>query len=241
MNTNKKTARVAGFLYLLVVIFSVFTLEYVPGKVIVWDNPTATANNILTSGMLFRLGIVISILGHISFILLSLVLYKLLKTVNKRYALLMVILVLLSIPISYSLVIKEFDILQLATRSKYLEAFSASQIQAQIMFAFESYDNGLIISQIFWGLWLFPFGYLVFKSGFLPKILGILLMLGCFSYLFDSIGRTLFTNYYDFINSRMILLPASLGEIGSCLWLLIMGAKEKPAAVPFDISKLQVS
>jgi hypothetical protein len=87
----------------------------------------------------------------------------------------------------------------------------------------ENYNNGIEISQIFWGLWLLPFGYLVYKSGFLPKLLGVLLMLGCFGYLITFFGGFLFPNYLKTTFSDIVSIPASVGEIGICLWLLIMG------------------
>ena len=105
------------------------------------------------------------------------------------------------------------------------------------MSVFVSLNKGDLISQVFWGLWLFPFGLLIFKSGFLPKILGVLLMLGCISYLFDSFGRVLFSNYYEIVNTNLILLPASIGEIGTCLWLLIMGARERVVERPGNIAE----
>jgi len=224
MNSNKKTARIAGFLYLLLIISGFFSMEYIPSKIVVWEDPAATMNNVSNYEWLFRFDIVITIIMHICFILLSLALYQLLKKVEKNFALLMVIFVLIGIPISYQLLIKKFDILKLISDVEYLKVFQKDQIQAQVMLLFSSYESGFQISQIFWGLWLFPFGYLVFKSGFLPKFLGICLMLGCFGYLFDTLGRIVFINYF---NTRLIILPASIGEIGICLWLLIAGIKEK--------------
>jgi hypothetical protein len=93
------------------------------------------------------------------------------------------------------------------------------------MFYLNQYDYGNLIVQIFWGLWLFPLGYLIFKSAIIPKFLGVLLMLGCLSYLINFLGNALFSNYADLGISSFVRLPATLGEIGTCLWLLIMGAK----------------
>ncbi|MDZ4810885.1 MAG: DUF4386 domain-containing protein, partial [Bacteroidota bacterium] len=89
------------------------------------------------------------------------------------------------------------------------------------------YNNGISLVSVFWGLWLLPFGYLIYKSGLLPKILGILLMLGCFGYLINFTGNMLIKNYTELGISKIVSLPASIGEIGTCLWLLIMGAKNK--------------
>ena len=227
MEPSGKTARLAGFLYLLVVVLNIITIEYIPSKIFIWKDPAATVRNIINLEMIFKWGIVISVFAHLCFISLPLVLYKLFKPVNKNVALVMVLLVLISIPVSYILLIKQLDILSLLNGPEYSKLLSASQIQAQVMFLIDSYYNGFQLSQIFWGLWLFPFGFLVFKSGFLPKILGIFLMLGCIGYLFDTIGSMLISNYHDLFKTRLIILPASIGEIGICLWLLIIGIKRK--------------
>jgi hypothetical protein len=106
-----------------------------------------------------------------------------------------------------------------------LKGLDLSEIQLQVLFYLDSYNNGVEVSQIFWGLWLFPFGYLVYKSGFLPKILGIMLMAGCIGYLITFFGGFLSSNFHKTTFSTIVGLPASIGEIGICLWLLIMGTK----------------
>ncbi|MGH2666504.1 DUF4386 domain-containing protein [Flavobacterium sp.] len=225
--SNKKNARIAGFLYLIVVLTGIFSLAYVPSKLIVWDNAEATIHNIMESETLFRLGIVSSLTCYVFFLLLPLALYRLLQQVDKNSALLMVILAITSVPISFINILNKFAVLSLLDGSHYLNAFTSEELQAQMMFYLNQYDSGILIVQVFWGLWLLPFGYLVFKSGFLPKFLGILLMLGCFSYLINFLGFSLLPEYGKLGISSYVRLPASLGEIGTCLWLLIMGAKER--------------
>ncbi|WP_103070277.1 DUF4386 domain-containing protein [Aquimarina sediminis] len=224
MKSNKKTARIAGVLYLIIVLTGILSLMYVPSKLIVWDNPSVTFNNIVASESLYRIGIFSGLICYVCFIALPLVLYKLLKKVNKNYAMLMVILAIVSVPISYLNIQNKVDVLTLISGNDYLKIFSVDQLQTQVMLLLESYHNGILIVEVFWGLWLFPFGYLVFKSGFLPKILGVFLMVGCFSYLAMVSGKILFPDY-DI--PSFIMLPASIGEIGTCLWLLIMGAKNE--------------
>lgn len=225
--SNKLTARIAGALYLVVVLTGIFSLAYVPSKLIVWDNPSSTFHKIVSSEMLFRLGIVSGLICYTFFLFLPAVLYKLLKPVNENHAKLMVLLAVVSVPISFINIQNKFAVLSLISSPDYLKVFSTDQLQSQVLFYLNQYDNGILIVSIFWGLWLFPFGYLVFRSGFLPKILGILLMLGCFGYLINFIGNTLSSNYSKLGISSYISLPASIGEIGTCLWLLIMGAKDK--------------
>ena len=135
----------------------------------------------------------------------------------------MVVLAVVSVPIAYNIMLYKVDILSLLSDAEYMKVFGAEQLNAQVMLLLKSYNNGIGIVQIFWGLWLFPFGYLVFKSNFLPKFLGILLMIGCFGYLLKFFRHSLFP---DFEIPFFVTLPGSIGEIGTCLWLLIMGAKE---------------
>jgi hypothetical protein len=226
-DSGKKTARLAGLLYLLLIICGIFYLRYVPSKLINWDNAAQTANNIADSETLFRLGILAGIVAHTLFLLLPIVLYKLLSPVNKTHAVLMVTLGVMSVPIAFTNMFSQFAVLTLISNANYLRVFDQNTLQAQIMFYLHSYSNGNQIGSIFWGLWLFPFGYLVFKSGFLPKILGILLMFGCFGYLINFVGNFLFPGYRETEFSSIITKPGGLGELGICLWLLIMGVKTK--------------
>jgi hypothetical protein len=225
MTSNKKTARIAGLIYLGVVLTGLFSLMYVPSKIIVWDNATSTFNTISSNQNLFRLGIVSGLACYTFFLFLPMVLYKLLKPVNDSYAKLMVILAILSVPIYFINVQNEFTILSLVSSSNHLKGFTSEQIKSMVILYLDQYENGMRIVHIFSGLWLFPFGYLVFKSGFLPKFLGILLMLGCFGYLTNFIGNTLVSNYSEMGVGSYLQLPASMGEIGICLWLLIIGIK----------------
>jgi hypothetical protein len=123
-------------------------------------------------------------------------------------------------------VLNKFSVLTLINKNEYTENIGVSELQAQVMYHLDNYSNGIQISQIFWGLWLFPLGYLVYKSGFLPKLLGILLMAGCFGYLITFFGGFLYSDFNQTIISEIIGKPAPLGEIGICLWLLTMGTNK---------------
>lgn len=224
-NSNRnQTARLAGLLYLILVISGIFNLMYIPSKLIVWENAAETLQNITESELLFRIGIVSGIVTFLSFMLLPLALYKLLSIVDKTYAALMVLFALISIPISFVNILNKFSILTLLEGHESTPV-NPIELQSQVMFYLDSYNNGIMLTTIFWGLWLFPFGYLVYKSGFLPKVLGILLMLGCFGYLTDFFGNFLFSNYRGTMVASIAGWPGTIGEIGICLWLLIMGAK----------------
>lgn len=220
--TSNKIARVAGLLYLIVVLTGIFSLAYVPSKLIVWDNPVTTFNNIKASETLFRFEIVSGLVCYCFFLLLPIALYKLLKPVNRFYAKLMVLLAVISVPISFINIQNKFAVLSIITETTSIN----DQSYSQVMFYLNQYDHGILMVSIFWGLWLLPFGYLVFKSGFLPKFLGILLMLGCFGYLINFLGNSLVSDYSTIGISKYISIPASLGEIGTCLWLLLVGIKK---------------
>jgi hypothetical protein len=223
--TIKTTSRIAGLIYLGVVLTGLFSLMYVPSKLIVSNDAALTYQNITVSETLFRLWIVSGLLCYTFFLFLPLILYKLFKPVQEDYAKLMVILGLMSVPIFFLNTQNLFNVLSLINDTKHHYGLSTEQIQTQIMLYFDQYNNGMRIVHIFSGLWLFPFGYLVYKSNFLPKFFGVLLMLGCFGYLIDFLGRTLIMNYSKIGISLYISLPASVGEIGICLWLLIVGAR----------------
>jgi Domain of unknown function (DUF4386) len=227
MTSNKKTARIAGLLYLGVVITGIYSLMYVPKKLIAWDNAATTFNNIASNQSLYRVGIASGLLCYVFFLFLPVVLYKLFKTVNDTYAKLMVLLAVVSVPMYFINVQNQFTVLSLVGSSNYHNGFSTEQIKSMVMLYLDHYENGMRTVHIFSGLWLFPFGYLVFKSGFLPKILGRLLMLGCFGYLINFLGNTLIVDYSKVGISFYFSLPASIGEIGACLWLSIMGVKDK--------------
>jgi hypothetical protein len=197
MTEKNKISRIAGLIYLGVVLTGIFSLMYVPSKLIIYDNAALTFQNITTSEILFRFGIVGGIICYIFFLFLPIFLYKLLRQVNDNMAKLMVLLAIISVPMYFTNIQNEFTALSLIKNPNYLRAFSAEQIQSQVLFYLGQYNDGMRLIHIFSGLWLFPFGYLIFKSNFLPKILGILLMLGCFGYLINFFGHSLIPDYSE--------------------------------------------
>ena len=209
-------ARVAGFLYLLMVPLGFFGM-YGHSHLIVPGDAATTANNVMASESLFRLSIMSALIVQIVNVLLVLVLYKLLKPVSKNFALLMVIFFLVSVPITMLNELNQFSGLLLLSGADYLAVFETDQLQAQMMLFFDLHEHGIHIAGLFWGLWLFPMGYLVFKSGFLPGILGVLLIIGCLGYLIDSI------RFFFFPGFEPIVLYTFWGELLFPLWLLIKG------------------
>ena len=223
---NDKIARTAGLLYLIVVVTGIFSLLYIPSQIIVRGDALATANKMLASESLFRLGIMTGLVSSTAFLLLPFALYRLLEQVDRNVAALMVVLAVASVPISFANLAHDLDALSLLSGADYLQAFTTDQLHALMYLSLKASGNGSLVSELFWGLWLLPFGYLVFKSGFLPRILGILLMLGCFGYLTEVFGRILFPVGYGAAGiSDFIIIPSALGEVGTCLWLLIKGVQ----------------
>ena len=221
MNPNK-TARVAGFLYLLMAPFGFFGMFYVPSILIVPGDAAITANNIMASESLFRSGIVSTLMVQIINILMVLILYKLLKPVNKNHALLMVIFILVGAPIAMLNELNRFAALLLSSGADYLmTVFTADQLQALVPLFLDLHEHGVSIAGIFWGLWLFPMGYLVFKSGYIPRILGVFLIIAGFGYLIDSFAVFLLPNFYATISQ--FILFTTYGELLFPLWLLIKG------------------
>ncbi|WP_341227127.1 DUF4386 domain-containing protein [uncultured Arcticibacterium sp.] len=220
--TQNQTARLAGIVYLCLIITGIFSLMYVPNQLIDWENAAKTVENIKGNLVLFKLSIVSGLLMALFFLTLSLVLYKLFHEVNRSQAAVLVLLVAISVTLSFSYTLHRFEILALLEKP---EQISSDILKSQLMSHLTSFNKGVQVNSIFWGLWLFPFGYLVFKSGFLPKFLGVFLMLGCAGYLVEFAGRLFIENYYDTILSDMAGLPSQIGEFGICLWLIIFGAR----------------
>lgn len=211
-------ARLAGWLYLSMVPLGIFGILYIPLNFIVAGDAAATVQKILANESIFRLSIVSSFVVQLVNLFLVLVLYKLLKPAGRNGAALMVIFFLVSIPISMLNDLNHFAVLLLAHGSEYLSTFTVEQQQTLALFFLELHERGVQISGIFWGLWLFPMGYLVFKSGFLPRIIGILLMIGCFGYLVDSFAAFLLPEL-----GITIAQFTFIGEILLPLWLVTKG------------------
>ena len=228
MNTNQKTARIAGLLYLIYIV--VHTSADVIGRsgIIVYGDAAATAQNILASAWQFRIGFMLDLFAAVLFFLAAWALYRLLKPVNENLALLFLLLNLggVALQAASDLFLPASQLL--LSGADYTKAFQADQLQAFAMSFLYLYKNGFMIAQIFYGAWLFPLGYSVFKSGFLPKILGIVLMIHCCTWLMTSLQFFLFPG---FTAITYISYPLGfIAEFGLSLWLLIVGAKEqKPA------------
>jgi hypothetical protein len=227
--TLSQNARVAGLLYLLGSLFGIVRLAYVPDKLFVHGNAVATANNIAGHESLFRFGIVSNLLSGAIWIFVTLALYRLFRGVNQALAILLVILGSLMVtPILFVNTINDAAALLLIRGGGYLSVFEEPQRDALARLFLDLHHQLDLANAIFWGLWLIPFGLLIYRSRFLPRVLGVWLIVACFGYLALSFTGFLFPAYEDQVNN--IAQPLWLGELATMLWLFIMGAKEKPLA-----------
>ena len=228
MTSTRNPGRFAGLLYVLMSIPGFFALIYVPSKLIVHGNATATATNIAAHETLFRLGIAAELICQTGFIFVALALYDLLKGVNQRHASLMLRLIVVSIPIALLNELNAIAALVLVRGADFLSIFEKPQRDALAMLFLNLHGYGFDVAAIFWGLWLFPLGMLVYRSGFLPRILGVLVILNGFTYPVSSFTSLLLPQYEHIVSRWM--MPFSFGELVFMFCLLIMGAKPKPVA-----------
>ncbi|MDQ6800448.1 MAG: DUF4386 domain-containing protein [Acidobacteriota bacterium] len=228
MHPTDKAARIAGALYLSLVLTAPFSLIYVPNKVIVRGNATATAANVLAHETLFRFGIVADLIASITFMFVVLALYRLLRGVNTTHASHMVALALISVAVGFVNVLNNIAALILFRGAEFLTVFDKPQRDALGFLFIRLHGQGIAINEMFWGLWLLPFGILVMRSGFLPRILGVLLIVNCFAYVAVSLTSLLLPAYANVVGNYAII--AETGELWIMLWLLIKGAKVQPLA-----------
>lgn len=222
MDSLPKTARVAAFVFLLIFLLGMSTELLIRPGMIVPGAAATTVNNIAASATLFRLSLVSDLIRQMLLLVLPLVLYQLLKPVNKEIALLMVLCALAGVVLAMLNELNHFAALLLASGTGYRTAFSAEQLNGLVMFFVELRNAGTFIAQLF-AVWVLLVGYLVFKSSFLPRILGIWLMLGGLCYVVSALLFFLVPNF----DGTIYGLFAFIGELLFYLWLLVMGVKEQ--------------
>lgn len=220
----KNTARRAGLWYFLMLISGPVGLVYVPDKVMVAGDAMETAGRFADHEFLIRIGIISNIICQISFIFLVLTLYQLFKGVSLKTARLMVALVLVAVPVAF--LNELFQVASLLVNSDLAHQSLIDQnLTASLTYLFTTiHEQGTFLAGFFWGLWLLPFGWLVIRSGFIPKLIGYSLVIGCFSYLADSTTAILFPQLKGIVTD-VLMLPLAVGEISAVFWLLIIGVK----------------
>jgi hypothetical protein len=226
MSSTKNPGRFAGLLYLLTSMVGFFAMMYVPTKLIVHGNAAATAGNIAANETLFRLGIAAQLIASAGFIFVALALYDLLKGVNRRLASLMVTLIVVSIPIAFLNEVNSIAALVLVRGADFLSIVEKPQREALAMLFLKLHGQGIVVAEIFWGLWLFPLALLVYRSRFLPRFLGVWLALAGFAWVILSLTGILSPQDYDKVFTYT--QPAVFGEIAFMLWLIFKGARAVP-------------
>jgi hypothetical protein len=228
MNSNKKTAKIAGVLYLLVGIFGGFSEGFVDPKMYVAGNAAATAGNVVANLELVRMGVVAHLLDATFFVFLAMTLYTLLQHVNKSVARAMLILVALATGIICLNAVFQFEGLRVATDSSYTAAFGIAGSNALVLLLLDTQHYGTLIAQVFFGLWLVPLGYLAYKSGLFHRWLGIVLVVGGICYLLDLLAAFLVPDIAQKIHA-IVIIPSAIAEISMVFYLLIIGVKtQKP-------------
>jgi len=224
MNSAKKTARIAGVLYLLNGITSGFAFAYVIAKVYSAGDAVTTTANVLANSGLVRIGVVADLVQATVWIFLGITLYLLLKNVNKNMAGTMVILVAVGSAIVCLNDVFQIAAVRVATDSSYCAAFGVSSSNALVLLLLDIHHYGFLIAQIFFGLWLVPLGYLSYRSGMFPKVLGISLILGGACYLAGMLAVFLVPDVGEKINV-FVTIPSAIAEIWMVLYLLLVGVK----------------
>jgi hypothetical protein len=230
MHPIDKAARTAGWIYVSMLLVGPFSLIYVPTRLIVRGNATVTAANILSHEMLFRLGIAADLIGVVIFIYLAMALYRLFRGVNAGRAAELVGLVLVSAAVGFMNVLNNIAALILFQGADFLAVLQKPQREVLGMFFIRLAGQGIVINELFWGLWLLPFGLLVIESHFFPRILGWLLIVNGFAYVVISLTTIVLPSYASLVSR--IWFPAQFGELIMMFWLVIKGARVEPLPIP---------
>jgi len=229
MNSSKNTARLAGLLWFLSAVTGGFSLFYVRSKVIVAGDAAATVGNIVASEFLFRAAIVSNLFSQLFLFFLGLTLYHLFKEVNKALATVLLTSIMMTVAIAVVNALNNFGALLVLSQADYLKAFTPEQLNAMAMIFLRlnnSFGQGLL--EIFWVPYYFSFGLLIIRSRFLPKVLGILLMLMSVGFALNILDKFLIPQFYPAAFTRLAMTLGALGGIPTILWLLIKGAKVQP-------------
>lgn len=224
MNHIKNQSRRAAILYFLNALPAPFALLYVPSVLVVRGDALATANNVRDSETLLRFGIAGELFCSTVVIFAVLAFYSLFKAVSAQHARAMLILMLISVPISYLNVLNDLAAIIFARGPEFLSSFAQPQRDALVLFFLRLHNQGFVLAQIFWGLWLFPFGILIWRSGFIPRVIGVFAIIACCGYVIASGASLLLPAYAGVIAQYAMILQA--GEL-AFIWMLIWGAKDQ--------------
>jgi hypothetical protein len=222
MTSEKRLARIAGLLYLIVAVAGGFSELYVRSSVKVPGNAAATADNISASATLFRIGALTDLVGIVCFLVLGLILYGLLKPVSARAALAMLVFNAVSVAVMTANMVNHLGAVLAATSADYAGAFGTRSSDALAMLFLDLHAQGYLVAGIFFGLWLLPLGYMLVSSRAAPRALGVLVMVGAFGYVADAVANVLFPTVGETL-TPVLVAPSALAEVSLVLWLLVKG------------------
>jgi hypothetical protein len=224
---QKQSAIVAGLGLLIMAILAFFANFFVVQGLVVPEDAAKTMSNIMANQMLFRLGIAGFVVVLICDVLVAWALYIFLKPINQSLSMLAAIFRWVYTAIFAAALFNLSNAFQLLSGAEYLNTFTAEQLQAQVMMSLESFQYGWLIALVFFSFHLLVLGYVVMKSSYVPKVLGVLLLVAGFAYTLDSFARFLLPNYADYQTLFLLIVavPATIGELSLCFWLLIKGGK----------------
>jgi len=226
VSSRKQQARLAGILYTLLVIIGLVGLMYLPSQFIVRGDAAATAKNILAAEQLYRTWVAVDLAGNILFVFVVLAVYQLLKEVNRVHATLMMVLALVSVPLALVNTVAMIAPLVFLSGADFLAPLDQHQLEALAYAFLRLRGQGIIVASAFWGLWLLPFGLLIYRSGFIPRILGVFLWIAGVGYILDCLFSLLAPNASGIFDAFRVL---EAGELPIVLWLLIMGVRDQPS------------
>jgi Domain of unknown function (DUF4386) len=224
--SKQKLARTAGILYLFIVILGFWGIMYVPSQTVVRGDAVATISKLLSNEFLFRSGIAGNLASSVIFLFLALTFYRLFKNTDENLAKTLVVLVIVQTPVVF--VSEALNVSALmVTKGELLKSFDMIQRQEFVLFLLRTSKYSIIVLEIFWGLWLIPLGQLILKSGYLPRIIGIFLILGGVAYVIEVMDYILLSEKLSFITDFFPIFY-TVGELSTVLWLLIKGVKTNP-------------
>ncbi|SDG01381.1 DUF4386 domain-containing protein [Dyella sp. 333MFSha] len=232
MDGHKSLGRLTGLTYLVVVGTGLFSLMYVPAALSGSGAPQSRVEQLLANPGLYNAGTAAFLIEQAAFCVLPILFYRLLHHAGRWAASVMAVLALASVPVALVGVVERVDAVNWLTNTKLSAGEAGMYGHALACMALYSWDHTLLIASLFWGLWLAPMGYLITVSRTIPRLFGYLLMLGSAGYVVDVFGQLLLPDYSRSMFSDYATVPAALGEIGTCLWLLVFGASHERAPTP---------
>jgi Domain of unknown function (DUF4386) len=228
MESNQKKARISGLLFLLTALTSAFHFLYVRPKIFLPKNATETINNLILHESLFRMGIMSIIISQIFFLFLGFALYRLFVDVNKIRARIQLTFIAIIVTLTLFNTLFNFAALIVLSKVDYLATFEQAQLSGLSMMFLKLNNYGQGIVEIFWGLWFFAFGLLIIESKYAPRVIGILMITACLSYLINILFGLFIPYYHSHYLTKAAMILGALATFPTILWLTIKGIKEHP-------------